>query len=88
MISNQNLRTRFIDKMHHQFKTLKKAFVEMNKSKTGFILYDEFLDLTRAWGFDASEILIRDLFDWLDTDHDCRISFEDLRSTAGLDLAP
>ena len=60
----------------------------MNKSKTGFIQYDEFLDIVRAWGFDASEALIRDLFEWLDSDKDNRISYDDLRSTAGQDLSP
>jgi len=54
----------------------------MNKSKSGFIQY-EFLDIIRAWGFDASEQLVRELFEWLDIDKDNRISYEDLRSTAG-----
>lgn len=31
---------------------------------------------------------MREVFNWLDFDKDSRISFEDLRSTAGLDLAP
>jgi Ca2+-binding EF-hand superfamily protein len=32
--------------------------------------------------------LIKELFEWLDYDKDSKISYEDLRSTAGLDLAP
>jgi Ca2+-binding EF-hand superfamily protein len=60
----------------------------MNKSKTGFIQYDEFLDIIKGWGFDSSEGLIRELFDWLDKDKDNRISYEDLRSTAGQDVTP
>lgn len=65
------------------YKTCQKAFIEINKSKSGFILYDEFLDIIKAWGFDASESLIRELFEWLDFDKDNKISYEDLRSTAG-----
>lgn len=60
----------------------------MNKSKTGFILLDEFIDLMKAWGFDASESHVKELFEWLDNDKDNRISYEDLRSTAGLEVRP
>ncbi len=55
----------------------------MNRCKSGFILYDEFLDNIKAWGFDATETLIKELFQWLDFDKDNRISYDDLRSTAG-----
>ena len=60
----------------------------MNKSKSGFIHYEEFLDQIKHWGFDASEQLIRELFEWLDADKDNRISYDDLRSTAGQDVSP
>jgi len=36
-----------------------------------------------SWGFEANEGLIKELFEWLDYDKDHKISFEDLRSTAG-----
>lgn len=88
IISNENLKEKVIDKLHNQFKSLQKAFVEMNKSKTGFILPDEFSDLIHSWGFEAPEYLIREVFEWLDYDKDNRIGFEDLRATAGQDLAP
>jgi Ca2+-binding EF-hand superfamily protein len=55
----------------------------MNRCRSGFIQYDEFLDVIRGWGFDAADNLIRQLFDWLDHDGDNRISYEDLRQTAG-----
>jgi len=44
--------------------------------------------LIRSWGFEAPSQQIKEIFDWLDFDQDGSISFEDLRSTAGLDLAP
>ena len=40
------------------------------------------------WGFDATEELIQDLFNWLDYDKDNKISFEDLRMTAGKEISP
>lgn len=40
------------------------------------------------WGFEANEDLIFDLFKWLDYDKDNRISYEDLRQTAGKETNP
>ena len=60
----------------------------MNRSKTGFILFDDFSELVRSWGFEAPDIMIKEVFDWLDYDKDNRITFEDMRATAGQDLAP
>lgn len=67
---------------------MQKAFTEINKTKSGYIQYDEFLDLIKQWGFEADEYLVRSLFDWLDHDKDNKVSFEDLRSTAGKEIAP
>lgn len=41
--------------MHNQFKSLQKAFYEMNKSKNGSIIFEEFADLVRSWGFEADD---------------------------------
>ncbi len=68
MISSKNLRAKFTEKLFSQFKTMKKAFSEINKSRTGYIEYPDFHDIVISWGFDASEELIQDLFNWLDCD--------------------
>jgi len=44
--------------------------------------------MMQQWGFLSTEEGILQLFDWLDADKDGRISYEDLRSTAGKDIAP
>jgi Ca2+-binding EF-hand superfamily protein len=41
-----------------------------------------------SWGFEAPSTMIREVFDWFDHDRDGKICFEDLRATAGQDLAP
>jgi Ca2+-binding EF-hand superfamily protein len=38
-----------------------------------------------AWGFQSD---CRELFDWLDLDKDGVVSFNDLRETAGVEIAP
>lgn len=88
MISNKDLKTKFINKLHVQYKSLHKAFTEMNKFKTGLIKFEEFYRLVKSWGFDANEVHIKDLFEWLDFDNDNQISYEDLRSTAGKEISP
>jgi len=88
MISNKDLKAKFINKLHVQYKSLHKAFTEMNKLKTGLIKFEEFYQLVKSWGFDANEVNIKDLFEWLDFDNDNQISYEDLRSTAGKEISP
>lgn len=65
-----------------------KAFVEMNRAKTGFIIFEDFSELVRSWGFEAPDLMIKEVFDWLDYDKDTRITFEDIRATLGKYLAP
>lgn len=60
----------------------------MNKAKNGFIVFEEFAELVRSWGFESSDSQIKPVFEWLDFDRNGKITFEDLRATAGLDLAP
>jgi Ca2+-binding EF-hand superfamily protein len=55
----------------------------MNKSKTGFITFEDFSELIKSWSFEAPDSVIREVFDWLDHDKDQKICFEDLRATAG-----
>jgi Ca2+-binding EF-hand superfamily protein len=55
----------------------------MNKTRSGFIQFEEFYEMILSWGFDAPEYMIREVFDWLDYDKDNKICFEDLRATAG-----
>lgn len=51
----------------------------MNRNRNGYILYDDFIDVVKGWGFVASDDLMKQLFDWLDCDKDNKISFQDLR---------
>lgn len=70
MITSQNLKNLFLDKLFSQYKSVKRAFTEMNRHKNGFIVYEDFEEVIKEWGFIASKDLIRDLFNWLDMDKD------------------
>lgn len=78
------VREKFIAKTFQTFKTIKKAFVEWKDHST-HIEFDHFKEMMESWGFanDCTE-----LFNWLDFDKDGQISFNDLRMTAGVEIAP
>lgn len=42
----------------------------MNKTRSGFIYFEEFRDMILSWGFEAPEHMIKEVFDWLDFDKD------------------
>jgi hypothetical protein len=44
--------------------------------------------MIRLWGFESSDDLIKELFTWLDYNKDNKISYEDLRQTAGKETNP
>ena len=77
-----------MQKIFLQYKTTKRAFKEMNHSKDGFIDYAKLQQMVENWGFEATESSVSELFNWLDYDKDGLISYEDLRSTAGREIAP
>ena len=64
------------------------TYVKANKNKNGFVVYEDFEEIIKEWGFVSSKELIRDLFNWIDMDKDSRISFEDLRQSAGKETNP
>jgi Ca2+-binding EF-hand superfamily protein len=45
----------FISKIRLQFKTLKKAFTELDRRKQGFISLDSFEEIIESWGFEAKK---------------------------------
>jgi Ca2+-binding EF-hand superfamily protein len=55
----------------------------MNKTHTGYILPLDFAELVVNWGFESPPEAVREVFDWLDFDRDGKLTFEDLRATAG-----
>jgi Ca2+-binding EF-hand superfamily protein len=49
------LKEKFISKIRLQFKTLKKAFTELDRKKQGFITLEAFEELLESWGFEAKK---------------------------------
>lgn len=65
-----NLKEMFVRKIKLQFKTLKKAFYELDRHRHGHVTFDKFQVIISDWGFEAKESQVRSLFNWLDYDKD------------------
>jgi Ca2+-binding EF-hand superfamily protein len=75
-------------KIRHQFKTLKKAFTELDRRKQGHITKAAFEEIIESWGFEATREQVDGIFDWLDADKDQIISYMDLKKSLGTEITP
>lgn len=63
--------------MKFQWKTLRKAFMDLNIEKTGKISKREFRFFLNFWGMDISEDEFEYVFNRFDLDKDGLISYKD-----------
>ena len=67
----------FMDKVRTQWKTLKKAFGDLNSEKDGNIEKNELQYYLDHWGYNLSNEEFSTLFDAIDKDGDGKISYVD-----------
>lgn len=77
LINTGDLEKKLIDKMSIQWKTLRKAFRDLNMEKTGKISKREFRYMLDFWGMDISEEEFNAIFTKFDMDGDGFISYKD-----------
>ncbi len=85
---NLNLEKTIIDKIKFQWKTIRKAFIDMNKAKSGAIDAEEFRFYLYHWGLKLSEQQFKYIFDKFDYDKDGKISYKDFHKTVGSEIHP
>jgi Ca2+-binding EF-hand superfamily protein len=76
---------KFLAKARGQHATTKDAFYSWCDPAQNYISHSHFGTLMRSWGFQSAH---DELFAWLDSDNDGRISYEDLFRTLGVHLSP
>lgn len=81
----KTVKEKFLARTFQTYKTVKKAFIEWKNNKS-HIEEGDFCELMLAWGF--TENCVSELFQWLDMDGDGKISFDDLKQTAGVEITP
>lgn len=74
----EELEYRILEKMKFQWKTLRKAFMDLNIEKTGSISKRELKFFLKFWGMDTiTETEFQYIFDRFDLDKDGVISYKD-----------
>jgi hypothetical protein len=85
---NTNLMKTVMEKFQLQWKSIKKAFSDLNKGKTGAINPLELRAYLNNWGLSITEQQFQDIFDVIDFDKDGKITYEDLQNSVGKHICP
>ena len=85
----EELEYRILEKMKFQWKTLRKAFMDLNIEKTGSISKRELKFFLKFWGMDSiTETEFQYIFDRFDLDKDGVISYKDFQVSIGSEMFP
>lgn len=87
-IMNSNLMKRILDKISTQWKTLKKAFSDLNQGKNGWISEIDLKKYLTNWGFNTTEEQFKEFYEFLDYDKDGHITYEDFKKSVGSVISP
>lgn len=72
-----DVEVKILEKIKFQWKTLRKAFMDLNIDKTGVITRKEFRFQLEFWGMNISEEQFDAVFNKFDLDGDGKISYKD-----------
>ena len=87
-IGDMDIYQTVLEKIKFQWKTLKKAFIDLNQDKSGAIVKSELRHYLNHWGLTLNEQQFGQLFDRFDSDKDGKISYKDFQLTVGSEIAP
>ena len=79
---------KILEKIKFQWKTLRKAFMDLNMEKTGKISKREFKFYLEFWGLDIAEEDFNRVFSNFDLDQDGMISYKDFQLSIGSEFFP
>lgn len=85
---SENLERTIIDKIKIQWKTIRKAFIDLNKEKSGAIEPEELQFYLSHWGLILTKEQFQYIFDKFDYDKDGLISYKDFHKTIGSEIHP
>jgi len=84
----QQLEYKILEKIKFQWKTLRKAFMDLNIEKTGKISKRELKFYLNFWGMDISEAEFTYIYNRFDLDGDGLISYKDFQLSIGSEMFP
>jgi Ca2+-binding EF-hand superfamily protein len=83
-----NIEKKVIEKIMCQWKTVRKAFMDMNSEKDGNISKNEFKYQLDFWGLKITDEQFEKVFNKFDVDGDGLISYKDFQMSIGADMFP
>lgn len=85
-----DIKQKILEKIQFQWKTLRKAFIDLNIEKSGKISKREFKYYLEHWGMDhlISETDFERVFNDFDVDGDGLISYKDFQMSIGCHMFP
>jgi Ca2+-binding EF-hand superfamily protein len=84
----QNLFEKLLQKIRFQWKTLRKAFCDLNQDKSGSIDKQELRFIMNHWGYTVPDRDFNELFEHLDADGDGVLNYADFVKRVGSELHP
>ena len=77
VLNTGDIEAKILEKIKFQWKTLRKAFMDLNVEKTGKISKKEFRFYLNFWGMDIEQDVFDRIFSKFDLDGDGLISYKD-----------
>ena len=77
-----------LSKIQFQWKTLRKAFTNLNFDKTGTIKPHELRHMLTFWGIEVDDFNFNQLFSKIDADKDGVINYKDFCLMVGSEIHP
>ena len=87
-ITQSNLIIQILEKISTQWKTIKKAFSDLSQERNGWICESDLNRYLKNWGFVITSDQFKEIYDFLDYDHDGHISYTDFKNRVGSTISP
>lgn len=88
ILLGSDIEHKILEKIKFQWKTIRKAFQDMNVSKTGKITQEEFKYFLQFWGMTITPEQFSLVFDKFDLDGDGALSYKDFQQSIGAEMFP
>jgi len=83
-----DIEAKILEKIKFQWKTLRKAFMDLNMGKSGAISKKEFKYYLKFWGLDVTDEVFDQIYKKYDLDGDGAIGYKDFQLSIGMEMFP